>query len=177
MVVVQVDMRKADVSGAKLQECRLQRADLADCTLANTQLQGAHLEGANLAAANLQYANLEGACLRGASLEGANVGAAQFMGADLCGTPLCPSQIRRFILSGALSEPRVHVWFAVQARGVPAAAVGRGEQPRHQLGGSAAGGRARGRCDTHGAGGDTRHAEEPAVQEPDEGRRVHLARG
>ena len=112
-MVVQVDMRKADVSGAKLQECRLQRADLADCTLANTQLQGAHLEGANLAGANLQYANLEGACLRGASLEGANVGAAQFMGADLCATPLCPSQIRRIILSGALSD---YLWWLLLRR-------------------------------------------------------------
>lgn len=98
-----IDLRDADLSGAKLNDMELQyvslkRAYLKGATLARTNLNMAKMNGARLMNADLSHANLNNAemirinlanaMLSNAELHNANLAWADFNGADLRGTDL-----------------------------------------------------------------------------------------
>ena len=83
-----LDLTKADLVRANLQE-----ADLSGANLARANLQEADLSGATLKGANLSGATLDGATLLGANLEGANLLAAILDGADLTGADLTGARV------------------------------------------------------------------------------------
>lgn len=119
--VIALNLDKADLTGAHLEEAflagsSLKRANLTGANLEMASLEGAHLEGANLSEAqmaevNLTHAHLENAVLikahveeancRGAFLEGANFGEGHLEGADLKETSLAKTRFTRAHLEGA----------------------------------------------------------------------------
>ncbi len=68
-----IQLPKADLSRANLQEAYLRNANLQGAYLYNANLQGAHLYNANLQKADLLNANLQGADLWNANLQGADL--------------------------------------------------------------------------------------------------------
>jgi hypothetical protein len=89
----QVDLSKADLSGAsllmaKLNKAKLSKANLRTAYLLQADLSETDLSGANLNGANLFEADLSGADLREADLRGANLFEADLSGADLRGADL-----------------------------------------------------------------------------------------
>jgi uncharacterized protein YjbI with pentapeptide repeats len=94
-----VNLRRADLSGANLSEanlneCVLIGADLKEANLGRTVLRGANLSGADLTGANLRGANLRGTNLRGAQLRGADLSDAVFWDADLTKASLWKAILR-----------------------------------------------------------------------------------
>ena len=124
-VLIDSNLRKVDLTAARLQGANLARADLRgaelscasrkmegepraqDCAqlqganLVSAQLQGAHLELAGLAGAHLSGANLQGANLRSANLQGANLLLAQLQGANLIFAHLQNANLTGANLQGA----------------------------------------------------------------------------
>lgn len=107
-----VDLRAANLSGAKLDGVRLEGALLAGANLSGAQLDTARLEqadlrGANLAGAMGSFLDAEGANLSGANLRGfdacydQNFAEASLRGADLSGARLCATVWWGADLSGA----------------------------------------------------------------------------
>ena len=78
-----VDLTRADLQHARLDEAWMTRAELY-----RAQMQGASLWGAQLQGASLGDAQLQGASLSGAQLQGASLGLAQLQGALLWGAQL-----------------------------------------------------------------------------------------
>jgi uncharacterized protein YjbI with pentapeptide repeats len=85
---IQLQLRGADLTGARLQgadlrSADLQGADLIAANLSGADLRQADLRNADLKAADLRKANLRGADLRGADLIGADLREAQTQGTKL----------------------------------------------------------------------------------------------
>jgi uncharacterized protein YjbI with pentapeptide repeats len=96
-----VQLQKANLKGAQLQEAYLSSAQLEGANMQGAQLQGAdlreaHLQEANLVKAGLQEAHLSGACLKEAELS-----LAQLQGAHLIGAQLQKARLIRTELQGA----------------------------------------------------------------------------
>ncbi|MFI5475800.1 pentapeptide repeat-containing protein [Streptomyces cacaoi] len=107
-----LDLRRANLTGARLDKANFRHANLAsawlvdavlaDSRLVNADLRQANLQGATLAradlrdahlqGADLQCANLRGADLRGANLDGALLDGADLSDADHDGTTVWPRQ-------------------------------------------------------------------------------------
>jgi hypothetical protein len=130
-----VDLRRANLRHAHLEQANLYGADLKAAHLDGAHLERADLFGANLERVNLAEANLERAHLRaanleranlyGANLEGADLGAAHLERANLYGTRLEGADLGAANLDGARADERT-VWpegFDWQAAGV----IGPGE--------------------------------------------------
>ena len=94
-----VDLRKAVLDGAHLEDANLMGAHLEGANLFQSHLEGGHLRGAHLEGAHLGDARLEGANLFQAHLEGANLG-----GAHLEGAHLGDARLRGAWLNGAHLE-------------------------------------------------------------------------
>jgi uncharacterized protein YjbI with pentapeptide repeats len=116
------DLRKADFTGAilnqaQLKEAKLQNArflcasaggvwegrcaDLQDANLYLANLQGAELFGAHLQGAILHTAELQGADFESAQLQGAELFGAQLQGAKLFGAILIGADFEAAVLQGA----------------------------------------------------------------------------
>ena len=91
-----VDLHEAKLGGANLSGADLQGANLSEAELSGTNLSGADLQGADLREAELREANLSGADLQGASLSEAELSGANLSGADLQG-----ANLRQAKMSGA----------------------------------------------------------------------------
>jgi uncharacterized protein YjbI with pentapeptide repeats len=112
-VLDRVDLRQADLSGAKLARAsfvgaRLDNALFA-CTAAGAhpqcaQLQGADFDRAQMRGAVLQGASLQGASLQRAQLQGATLADAMLQGARLYRTHLAGASLKRADLTGALLD-------------------------------------------------------------------------
>lgn len=129
-VLIRVDLRRADFTGARLEGADLSEANLTgalfgcagetaaddglggepatDCaqlqgaSLNLARLQGASLNGAQLQGASFVYAGLQGASLRGAQLQGASLITARLQGASLHGAWLQGAWLLAAQLQGAL---------------------------------------------------------------------------
>jgi hypothetical protein len=88
-----LDLREANLFGAKLKEAFLQEANLQGANLIDTNLQRAFLFEANLQRAKLRGANLFGAKLQRALLIDANLIEADLQGANLRGTEVTEEQL------------------------------------------------------------------------------------
>jgi uncharacterized protein YjbI with pentapeptide repeats len=99
--LIGTDLSRADLSEAKLSEAKLNRADLSEAKLNRADLSGAKLNQAKLSGANLYGANLSHADLGEAYLWGADLTGANLMGADLTGANLSEAFLRRADLSRA----------------------------------------------------------------------------
>ena len=100
------NLQKADLSEADLQKANLQGADLLEANLWGANLQEADLFGANLQKAYLQWANLQkanlwGANLQKANLQGANLQKANLWGANLQKAYLQGADLQEAYLMGA----------------------------------------------------------------------------
>jgi uncharacterized protein YjbI with pentapeptide repeats len=91
----------ADLSGAKLSGVNLCGTDLSGAYLGSVDLSRATLDGATLSEEDLHHANLRGATLNGANLRGATLSGANLRGATLCGADLREADLRRANLSQA----------------------------------------------------------------------------
>jgi hypothetical protein len=121
-----LDLRKANLSGAKLRSANLSGADLSgaklsgailsDADLISAKLIRADLSEANLISANLCKADLSGAKLSGAILSDADLSSAKLIRADLSEANLLQANLRSADLSGAnLSGAQlsvVNLWHA-----------------------------------------------------------------
>lgn len=96
-----VDLRHADLRGARLDGLRLQDASLAGVLLQGASLVGAQLQGADLRGAQLEGANLRGAQLQNAALQDAGLQRAQLVGAQLRDAVLDGAQLQQADLDGA----------------------------------------------------------------------------
>ncbi|MDQ1652420.1 MAG: hypothetical protein QOI35_1620 [Cryptosporangiaceae bacterium] len=88
------DLRGANLHDADLRDAHLHRSDLRGARLNYAGLQHAYLAEARLDNAVLAWADLTGADLRGATLSGANLAAADLTNADLTGTGTTVDQLR-----------------------------------------------------------------------------------
>ena len=79
------DLRRRDLSYAKLMKADLRKADLSEADLSFSYLMQADLSEANLAGANLTYAVISEANLKGADMEEADLSEAFLHGADMSG--------------------------------------------------------------------------------------------
>ena len=89
----QVGGKRAELEGVDLREVNLSKANLSGADLSKANLSGAdlgkaNLSGADLGEADLYGANLSGADLGEADLYGAELGGADLSGADLSGANL-----------------------------------------------------------------------------------------
>jgi len=103
----ETDLRKTNLSGARLQAALLNRAHLEEANLSGAHLEkanlsGAHLEKANLSGAHLQGTDLRYARLTRANLFGAYLEKAALGGADLEGANLLHAHLERANLQGAI---------------------------------------------------------------------------
>jgi uncharacterized protein YjbI with pentapeptide repeats len=98
----QVDLRAADLVGARLEEANLRNAHLERAKLTASHLEGAELRRINFQGAALTGAHLEGADLTAASLEGVNLLMAHLEGADLTAARLEGANLRRCYLQEAI---------------------------------------------------------------------------
>jgi uncharacterized protein YjbI with pentapeptide repeats len=101
-----INLRRANLQGAKLVRANLQGVDwglagLKETWLMGTNLQGSFLMGANLQGAGLWLANLQGANLSYADLQGANLSCAVLQGAKLWGANLQGANLSDAVLQGA----------------------------------------------------------------------------
>jgi len=96
-----IDLRGADLRGAKLSGVNLCGTDLSGAYLGSVDLSRATLDGATLSEEDLHHANLRGATLNGANLRGATLSGANLRGATLCGADLREADLRRANLSQA----------------------------------------------------------------------------
>jgi Pentapeptide repeats (8 copies) len=105
-----VDLSKAVVPGAVLQNANLSGAYLSGADLSRAYLGGADLTSASLSGAHLNHADLSGAHLDDATLASANLTGAYLVRADLSGVFLVTANLSGAILSRAnLSRARLHI--------------------------------------------------------------------
>lgn len=102
--LMDVNLSRANLSGAVLLGANLRRVDFREANLVNANMGGANLSesilcgamlsSANLSGADLNTTNLEGAFLYGADLRGANLRLANLSGAYLNGADLKAADLR-----------------------------------------------------------------------------------
>lgn len=92
------DLREAQLSGARLHEADLRGADLSRANLSSTDLSRAQAENAQFNGANLSHASARRANLKQADLTGANLSRGDFSDANLAGARLCSSDLHEAIL-------------------------------------------------------------------------------
>jgi hypothetical protein len=117
-----VDLRKAHLLYANLQNAAFGRANLAGATLFNADLAGAacsdanlagaQILGSNLTAAQLAYANLEKAFIHGSILSAANLVGANLSGARLATAELKGANVRDAVADGDTAWPDDFDWVA-----------------------------------------------------------------
>ena len=95
------DLRRIDLSGARLKNANFQSSKLEGISFTDAQLQGAFLDGAKLQGASLDRAQLQGASLLFAGLEGASLGDTELQGASLNGAQLQDASLYGAKLQGA----------------------------------------------------------------------------
>jgi uncharacterized protein YjbI with pentapeptide repeats len=78
-----VDLTKANIQGAHLDDAHLSGANLSRAYLREANLSGAHLGDATLSVANLRRTNLSGVYVGRANLSGANLSRAYLREANL----------------------------------------------------------------------------------------------
>ena len=96
----QIDLKKADLSGADLRGANLSGADLKEANLSGADLQevdfsGSNLSEANLSEANLSEADLSRAHLRRSDLRGTDLTRVNLSETDLSGTDLRGANFNR----------------------------------------------------------------------------------
>ena len=96
-----VNLTLANLSNADLRHANLRYADLRDANLNFAGLEGADLICANLIDTDLRYANLENADLGDTNLSGANLSYTRLMNANLSDTNLSDANLKRANLRGA----------------------------------------------------------------------------
>ncbi|AGY58202.1 pentapeptide repeat-containing protein [Gloeobacter kilaueensis] len=96
-----VNLKQADLRGARLVETNLRGIYAREARLNKANLRGADLQGANLGCADLRAARLEGTNLRRARLEGADLREVCLEGADLRGASLSGTRLEGARLRGA----------------------------------------------------------------------------
>jgi|GEM_PF-609131 len=96
-----IDLRGADLRGAKLSEATLFAADLRGVDLRGANLFTADLRGADLGGANLFTADLSGAKLSGVNLCGTDLSGADLRRANLSQANLSQANLSQANLSGA----------------------------------------------------------------------------
>ena len=106
LILDEVDLKQADLSGANLSRADLSGAILIGANLSHANLSEALLHHANLRSANLRDAGLHGASFRGADLSEANLvrndlHRANLSGANLSGALLHHANLHGANLSGA----------------------------------------------------------------------------
>ncbi len=99
-VFLNADLRKVDLTEARLQGALLAGAHLQGAILDSAQLQGATLHWAKLQGANLNSATLQGATLSTAELQGASLDSAELQGASLKGAELQGAEFQKSTLNG-----------------------------------------------------------------------------
>jgi uncharacterized protein YjbI with pentapeptide repeats len=100
-VFLNTDLRKVDLTDARLQGAQLAGAQLQGAILDGAQLQGAKLDWAQLQGANLNRARLLGAWLDSAQLQGATLTGAGLQGAWLRNAQLQGATLEKALLFGA----------------------------------------------------------------------------
>lgn len=96
-----VDMRGAQLAGARLAHATYLDCDLAGSCFVGADLRGANLMGSCLREADLRGANLTSANLAGVALDGANLTSANLAGASLANADLRGADLR---MSAGLSS-------------------------------------------------------------------------
>lgn len=94
-----INLKQANLQGAKLMKADLRNANLEKANLCNADLQGANLQGANLNEANLKGAFLQETNLKNASFQNAVLRDACFRKANFYSTNLKNSDMREVDLS------------------------------------------------------------------------------
>jgi uncharacterized protein YjbI with pentapeptide repeats len=97
----EINLRGADLTGADLSRANLSDANLRDASAAGVDLRGAWLTDADLAGADLSDARLGEADLTRAKLQESTLTRADCRGADLTGAKLLNVQARQVTLAGA----------------------------------------------------------------------------
>jgi uncharacterized protein YjbI with pentapeptide repeats len=96
------DLRRVDLTGARMSGANLFVTALQGASLDSAQLQGASLGGAHLQGVSLGHAQLQGASLDSAELQGAVLRDAQLQGASLRQAQLQGASLARAQLQGAV---------------------------------------------------------------------------
>ena len=99
--LMEADLKRADLRGARLGTANLIGADLRGAEFVAAMFLNANLSGADLSGAFGLNANLSGADLSGANLSNANLGSAILSGADLSGASLSLAVMVRSNLKNA----------------------------------------------------------------------------
>ena len=97
----ETDLRGANLEGAKLRGANLEGADLRSANLSGADLLASNLEGANLRTARLVETKLSMASLRESNLAGADLHDAELEGANLRGADLSGAKLEAAELAGA----------------------------------------------------------------------------
>jgi uncharacterized protein YjbI with pentapeptide repeats len=95
------DLRRIDLSGARLKNADFRFAKLEGISLRESQLEGALLNSAQLQGASLEHSQLRRASLDDAQLQAASLKSAQLEGASLDNTGLQGASLERAQLKGA----------------------------------------------------------------------------
>jgi uncharacterized protein YjbI with pentapeptide repeats len=98
--LVDVDLRGADLHGARLSSADLSGADLAGADLNSADLSGVNLRDADLRRANLSWANMTAASVANANLQEANLTWATLCRADLSEAKLNSAKLINSNLTG-----------------------------------------------------------------------------
>ena len=98
---IEIDLSRADLSGADLSFVNLNWAYLSGANFSGADLKGSRLRGANLSSADLKKANLQGAYLLAADLRKANLRRADLTSADLRKADLTSADLRKADLTYA----------------------------------------------------------------------------
>jgi uncharacterized protein YjbI with pentapeptide repeats len=115
------DLRRIDLSGARLKNADLGFSKLEGISFTGSQLQGAFLVGAQLQGASLDKAQLQGAILTAALLPGASFNAAQLQNTSFTYTDLQGASFTNAELQGAdMAEARLEgaLFLSANLRGV-----------------------------------------------------------
>ena len=122
------NLRRMDLSDARLVDASLVRAELSGCNIGDARFTGADLTGARLDGSNLEDADFSRAKLPGASLRGSNLEHVSLVDADLSSAVLDGSNLEEVDLRGGIrfvDSPRTEDYVDATALAERIAAVAR----------------------------------------------------